>query len=33
MNLPEPSFGPVNSMGNYRYAVILAKEGGKFLWC
>ncbi len=33
MNLPEPTFGPVNSMGHYKYVVILAMEQGKFLWC
>lgn len=26
-------FAPVNSLGNYRYAVILARENGTFLWC
>ena len=33
MNLPEPTFGPVNSMGNYKYVIILAMEQGKLLWC
>ena len=31
--MPFCTFAPVNSMGNYKYAVILAREGGKFLWC
>ena len=31
--MPFCTFAPVNSMGDYKYAVILAREGGKFLWC
>lgn len=33
MNLPEPTFYPVNSLGNYKFVIIIARENGKLLWC
>ena len=30
---PQCRFAPVNSLGNYQYAILIAKENGQFLWC